>query len=304
MDKVLFLRTADREQLQKPTKYRYKTTACVQNRIHRRDEDGFFLPYAMFKPYTGAGLLCAVLGTTPSRRMKDLTAQREYLLKEAYEHEIELLMCRIRLYEFTFHRRFCMEDRTVEWYERQREAGNISEANSDQNAAEHTAVPKVTSQSARQILLKAVTWRYDWIQQNKKRCFEFAEAVIDCKLLLEEKRDAVLKRRGLTYEGQRKRMEDFIREAAEMHEPNRRLMDFMYEIAWNLILEYRYGYPQDRVPAPWYDKLVKSERKNEKENDACDAGSHEDDTDGAGGEVATTDADPASQLLVGGDGNE
>ena len=50
-------------------------------------------------------------------------------------------------------------------------------------------------------------------------------------------------------------MENFIREAAAMPEPNRKLVDFMYETAWRILFEYRYGYPQDKVPAPWYDKV-------------------------------------------------
>lgn len=39
-----------------------------------------------------------------------------------------------------------------------------------------------------------------------------------------------------------------------MPEPNRKLVDFMYEVAWSLIYEYRYGYSKDKVPAPWYDE--------------------------------------------------
>lgn len=40
-----------------------------------------------------------------------------------------------------------------------------------------------------------------------------------------------------------------------MPEPNRKLVDFMYEAAWRILFEYRYGYPQDKVPAPWYDEV-------------------------------------------------
>ena len=50
-------------------------------------------------------------------------------------------------------------------------------------------------------------------------------------------------------------MAEFIREAAAMPEPNRKLVDFMYEAAWHILFEYRYGYPQDKVPAPWYDEV-------------------------------------------------
>lgn len=38
--------------------------------------------------------------------------------------------------------------------------------------------PKVTTQEQRKAILNAVTWKYDWIQQNKKRCFRFAEVII------------------------------------------------------------------------------------------------------------------------------
>ena len=38
------------------------------------------------------------------------------LAKEAYEHEIELLMCQAKAYELQFHKRFCAEDRAEECY--------------------------------------------------------------------------------------------------------------------------------------------------------------------------------------------
>ena len=50
-------------------------------------------------------------------------------------------------------------------------------------------------------------------------------------------------------------MAEFIREGAAMPEPNRNLVDFMYEAAWHILFEYRYGYPKDKVPAPWYDEV-------------------------------------------------
>ena len=59
-------------------------------------------------------------------------------------------------------------------------------------------------------------------------------------------------------------MEDFIREAAAMPEPNRKLVDFMYEVAWHILFEYRYGYPQDKVPAPWYDEVGVKQEPEEK----------------------------------------
>ena len=42
MKKPLFLRAADRKQSKRRTQYRYRTTEHVQNRKHKRDEDGFF----------------------------------------------------------------------------------------------------------------------------------------------------------------------------------------------------------------------------------------------------------------------
>ena len=38
--------------------------------------------------------------------------------------------------------------------------------------------PKITSETTRKIWLDVITWKYDFIQQYKKRCFQFAEAVI------------------------------------------------------------------------------------------------------------------------------
>ena len=247
MKKPLFLRATDREQSKRRTQYRYKTTEHVQNRKHKRDEDGFFVPLAMFRPYNGSGLLCEVLGLTPARRMADLRVLQDYLMKEAYEHEIEMLMCQMRLHEFAFHRRFCTEDRAEERYTRIMGAGDKSGAEVD--------APEMTAPDTRQVILNAVTWRYDWIQRYKKPCFQFAEAVIDCKMLSEDKRDAVLKRRGVSLAAQERLMAEFIREAAAMPEPNRKLVDFMYEAAWRILFEYRYGYPQDKVSAPWYDEV-------------------------------------------------
>ena len=245
MNKPLFLRAADREQTKRRAQYRYKTTEHVQNRKHKRDEDGFFIPFAMFRPYSGSGLLCEVLGTTPARRMADLRVQQDYLMLEAYEHEIEMLMCQMRLHEFAFHRRFCTEDRAEERYTRKMDGI----ANADAKA------PEMTAPDTRQVILNAVTWRYDWVQRYKKPCFQFAEAVIDCKMLSEDKRDAALKRQSVSLAEQERLMAEFIQEAAAMPEPNRKLVDFMYEAAWHILFEYRYGYPKDKVPAPWYDEV-------------------------------------------------
>ena len=262
MKKPLFLRAADRKQSKRRTQYRYRTTEHVQNRKHKRDEDGFFIPIAMFHPYSGNGLLCEVLGTTPARRMADLRVQQDYLMKEAYEHEIEMLMCQMRLHELAFHRHFCTEDRAEERYARKMEASEKADA--------EVEAPEMTAQDTRQVILSAVTWRYDWIQRYKKSCFQFAEAVIDCKVLSVEKREVSLKRRGVSLAEQEQFMEAFIKDAALMPEPNRKLVDFMYEVAWHILFEYRYGYPQDKVPVPWYDEVSVKQEPEEKQGGSTD----------------------------------
>lgn len=86
-------------------------------------------------------------------------------------------------------------------------------------------------------------------------------------------------------------MEAFIREAAEMPEPNRELVDFMYETAWRILFEYRYGYPQDKVPAPWYDCLgdteaacgVNTETTEQQTELKKPAETHEEDSNGKSG---------------------
>ena len=76
METPLFPRMKDRKKNNHEKVIRYKTTEHVQNRKHKRDEDGFFVPVAMFRPYTGDGLLCEVLGKTRARQLADLKAQR------------------------------------------------------------------------------------------------------------------------------------------------------------------------------------------------------------------------------------
>ena len=265
MKKPLFLRATDREQSKRRTQYRYKTTEHVQNRKHKRDEDGFFVPLAMFRPYNGSGLLCEVLGTTSARRMADLRVQQDYLMKEAYEHEIEMLMCQMRLHELAFHRHFCTEDRAEERYVRR-----VEQHEHSGDTGVDAEAPEMTAQDTRQVILSAVTWRYDWIQRYKKSCFQFAEAVIDCKVLSVEKREVSLKRRGVSLAEQEQIMEAFIKDAALMPEPNRKLVDFMYEVAWHILFEYRYGYPQDKVPVPWYDEVSVKQEPEEKQGGSTD----------------------------------
>ena len=156
-------------------------------------------------------------------------------------------MCQMRLQELAFHRRFCTEDRAKERFTRRAEQsarGGETGATADANAE----VPQTTAQDTRRTILHAVTWRYDWIQQYKKPCFQFAEAVIDCKVFPQRKRW------GVSLAEQERLMAEFIQETAAMPEPNRKLVDFMYETAWHILFEYRYGYSQDEAPAPWYDR--------------------------------------------------
>ena len=80
--------------------------------------------------------------------------------------------------------------------------------------------PKITSETTRKIWLDVITWKYDFIQQYKKRCFQFAEAVI-------------------------------IRIALREQEVNGK----NDELAWNVIYMFKYGVSSDKVPAPWYDKV-------------------------------------------------
>ena len=102
--------------------------------------------------------------------------------------------------------------------------------------------------------MNAVTWKYDWIQQNKKRCFQFAEVII------------ARQKNGGTKNLQESRfVEDFIQYAAALPEPNRRVLDMMYEAAWHIICIYRFGMTKDQVPEPWYD-TVGEVRKNGKEH--------------------------------------
>lgn len=182
METPLFLRMKDRKKNNHEKVIRYKTTEHVQNRKHKRDEDGFFVPVAMFRPYTGDGLLCEVLGKTRARQLADLKAQREYLMKEAYEHAIERLMCLVRLRELDSHKRIVegkREEDVLHYYSEVNEQGST------------TGVEKMVSEMSepekRRAIFNTITWQYDWIQQNKKRCFQFAEAVIDCKIVANQK---------------------------------------------------------------------------------------------------------------------
>lgn len=110
MDKILFLNETDRNAPYK-TEYRYKTAKPVKAAKPKRDEAGFIIPYAMFRPIREPGLICELLGDTPVRRSADLKMNLDYLMKEAYEHAIEQIMWSVRLQEIRCQMQFNAEDR-------------------------------------------------------------------------------------------------------------------------------------------------------------------------------------------------
>ena len=116
MKKYLFLNAEDRRPVVESS-YRYKKSKPVTAVKTKRDEDGFFIPWVMFRPLGEKGLLCELFGANPSRKMADVLINRDLLMKEAYEHEVELLMCRIRREEIRMLRRFCAEDQILELYQ-------------------------------------------------------------------------------------------------------------------------------------------------------------------------------------------
>ena len=104
-------------------------------------------------------------------------------------------------------------------------------------------MPKITPEHKRKILLDAVTWKYDCVQQYKKICFQFAEAVIGRE---HDKGSKNLNRDHF--------IENFIQKANELPEANRFLVDHLYETAWRTIFVFKYGCDPEDIPAPWYDK--------------------------------------------------
>lgn len=226
MNKNLFLRREDRHSEDSPLIYKWADPVTALKA--KRDEDGFIAPWAMFRPLGDKGLFSAMLGGNAVRRAADLRLNRDLLLKEIYEHEIELLMCRIRLSEVETQQKFAKEDRAMELYQ--------------QGRSQHQ--PGVTSETPRKLWLDAITWKYDFIQQYKKQCFQFAEAVI-IRIALREQ----------DVNGKNDLIEHFIEMANKLPEANRFLLDQMYELAWNVIYMFKYDVSPDKVPAPWYDKV-------------------------------------------------
>lgn len=230
MEKILFLNGKDRNAGHdlEHSDYRYKTAKPVTGLKPKRDEVGFTTPYAMFRPIREPGLLCELLGDNPVRRTADLKMNFDFLVKDLYENEISRLMYVVRLEELRCRLIFSSEDRAWERYTRLREKG------------QQTTRPKVTPDESRKTLINAITWKYDWIQQNKKQCFRFAEAVY------------VRQMKGET--SQSRFIEAFIQYATNLPESNRRLLDEMYELAWYDIQLYPCSLEEKPLMKPWYDK--------------------------------------------------
>ena len=226
MKKYLFLNAEDRRPVGE-SGYRYKKSKTVTAVKTKRDEDGFFIPWAMFRSLGEKGLFCELFGASPVRRAADLRMNRDLLLKEAYEHKVELLMCRIRMSELQMQQAFCKEEQALELYQ-QSKLQNM---------------PQITPEHKRKILLDAVTWKYDCVQQYKKICFQFAEAVIgrECG-------------KGSKNLNRDHFIEKFIQKTNELPEANRFLVDRLYETAWRTIFVFKYGCDPENIPAPWYDK--------------------------------------------------
>ena len=229
MEKILFLNEKDRNVglNLKHSGYRYETAKLVTVAKPKRDEAGFTIPYAMFRPIREPGLLCELLGDNPVRRTADLKMNFGFLIKDLYENEVSRLMYVVRLEELRCRLIFSSEDRAWERYNRLREKG------------QQATMPKVTSDESRMTLLDAIAWKYDWIQQNKKQCFRFAEAVYARQMKDET--------------SQSRFIEAFIRYAATLPEPNRRLLDEMYELAWYDIQLYPCSLEGKQLMKPWYD---------------------------------------------------
>ena len=227
MEKILFLNEKDRNAGHdlEHSDYRYKTAKPVAATKPKHDEVGFTIPYAMFRPIREPGLLCELLGDNPVRRTADLKMNFDFLVKDIYENEVSRLMYVVRLEEIRCRLIFSSEDRAWERYNRLREKG------------QQATMPKVTPDERRKALINAITWKYDWIQQHKKQCFRFAEAVYARQMKDETSRSRFI--------------EAFIQYAANLPEPNRRLLDEMYELAWYNIQLYPCSLEEKPLMKPW-----------------------------------------------------
>lgn len=115
MNKNLFLSQESRHSEESPLIYKWARPVTALKA--KRDADGFIAPWAMFRPLGDKGLFSELLGESAVRRAADLRLNRDLLLKEIYEHEIEQLMCRVRLSEIETQQKFVKEDRAMELYQ-------------------------------------------------------------------------------------------------------------------------------------------------------------------------------------------
>lgn len=227
MKKYLFLNAENRHPAEE-SDYRYKKSKQVTAMKAKRDEEGFFIPWAMFRPIGEKGLLCELFGANPIRRAADLRMNRDLLMKEAYEHEVELLMCHIRASELWMQQEFCKEEQAMELYQKSK----------IQN------MPKLTLTENE---------RFCWMRSHGNTTVSSST----------KKSVFSLQRRSL--QGKRARMwgmrtgstlsSSSSRKQMNWPEANRRLLDLLYETAWHTIHVFKYGTAPEKVPAPWYDRM-------------------------------------------------
>lgn len=283
-----------------------------------RDEEGFFLPTT-----EGAtrhyGLLCAALGTTPQNRKIDIEHWLENLTKEAYEHDIQGLMCRIRNTEYRMLYKYAAIDARDE-HTKEKESGHGGDSDRGDASVSFKAENrrfKDTISGDRGKLIDSLTWEYKWVQVYKKPCFLFALHTIEdlqdwnavkrlLRKLPEEEQEFILTskdafdskkkvcvfdseakgkdekllhlRAGIYWREYERHMErerfreDFIHSYNKLPMANRRLMNTMYELAWDCISHYMYGKPFGHIPMPWYDKKEEATKDTEKVPDKAEGG--------------------------------
>ena len=268
-----------------------KAPQKIKKAKEERDSGGFFNPKPDPYRHDGKGLLCDILGYNPAHVIADMTQRLDYIAKESYEYCICDLMCEIRRDEAMLCRKIALSD-----WEAEKDSGA---ENSDAVGAK---AKKPLGKKSRKSMLNGVIWKYDWIQYYKKDCYLFAQYMIEDKwkpivpehllsslsdeakekvLSLGEDFDSKKDKRGAALDKETRTAADgywrlvrrekekkafcekFVRDAAVMPEANRKLIDLMYEIAWDCIWENKYGLTRDQVPAPWYDDVIMTWRRKE-----------------------------------------
>ena len=265
-----------------------KAPGKIKKAKEERDSGGFFNPKPDPYRHDGKGLLCDILGYNPAHVIADMTQRLDYIAKESYEYCICDLMCEIRRDEAMLCRRIALSDREAE----------IARKEDSADAKAKKPLGKKSLKS----MLNGVIWKYDWIQYYKKDCYLFAQYMIEDKWkpivpehllssLSDEEKEKVLSlgedfdskkdKRGAALDKETRTAADgywrlvrrekekkafcekFVRDAAAMPEANRKLIDLMYEIAWDCIWENKYGMTRDQVPAPWYDDFIMTWHREE-----------------------------------------